>query len=188
MIGKNDVGAVADEEIAVHFHAGRAQRIDFLHEGERIEHYAVADNTAAAFAQHAAGNQLQDELLALDGDRVSRIVAAGITRDDLEALREHVNDFAFAFVAPLCADDDCCLACFQLAAPLAVAGFGRATARFRTRSPLTSEHCMNSGNDGEADGVTLDFTGSGSTHANLTPGERNWFVITRVVRDLLFRC
>ncbi len=116
------------------------KRIDFLHEGKRVEHHAIADDAAAAFAQHAAGNQLQDELLALDGDGVSRIVAAGIARDDLEALREHVDDFAFAFVAPLGADDDCCLACSQLVAPLAIAGFGRATARFRTRSPLLPKH------------------------------------------------
>ncbi len=48
MIGKNDVGAVADEEVAVNLDAGRAQRVDFLHEGEGIEHNAVADDAAAA--------------------------------------------------------------------------------------------------------------------------------------------
>ena len=76
-----------------------------------IEHHAVADDAAAAFAQHAAGNQLQDELLAVDGDGVSGVVSAGIARHDLEALGEHVNDLAFALVAPLGADDHCCLAC-----------------------------------------------------------------------------
>ena len=35
MVGKNDVGAIADEEVAVNLHAGGAQRVDFLHEGKR---------------------------------------------------------------------------------------------------------------------------------------------------------
>ena len=121
VVGKNDVGAVADEQVAVDLDAGCAQRVDFLHEGERIEHHAVADDAAAAFAQHAARNQLQDELLAVDGDGVSGVVAAGIARHNFEALGEHVNDFAFAFVAPLRADDYRCLASFQRATPFAIA-------------------------------------------------------------------
>ena len=35
------------------------------------------------------------------------VVAAGVTDDDLRLLGEHVNDFAFAFVAPLGADENC---------------------------------------------------------------------------------
>ena len=119
----------------------RAQRVDFLHEGEGIEHHAVADHAAAALAQHAAGNQLQDELLAVDGDRVSGIVAAGIARHDLEALGENVNDLAFAFVAPLGADDNRCLAWFQLAAPGAAAPtheYRRPLLRFAHNSPVNS--------------------------------------------------
>jgi hypothetical protein len=61
---------------------------------------------------------LEDKFLSLDGDRVSGIVAAGIACYYTEPLRENVNDFAFAFVAPLRADDDRRLASFQLAAPL----------------------------------------------------------------------
>jgi len=32
---------------------------------------------------------------------VARIVATGIPRDDVELLRQHVDDLAFAFIAPL---------------------------------------------------------------------------------------
>ncbi len=137
MIGKNDVGAVADEQVAVDLHAGGAERVDFLHEGERVEHHAVTDDAAAAFAQHAAGNQLQNKLLALDGDRVSGVVPAGIASHDLEALGKHVDDFALAFVAPLGADDDRCLACSQLVAPLAIADLDARTHDFAHASPLT---------------------------------------------------
>jgi hypothetical protein len=35
------------------------------------------------------------------------VVAAGVADDDIRILRQHVNDFAFAFVAPLGADENC---------------------------------------------------------------------------------
>ena len=121
VIGKNHVRAVADEQVAVNVHTGRAQRVDFLHEGERIEHDAVADDAAAALTQHAAGNQLQDKFLAMNGDSMSGVVAAGIARHHLEALGEHVDDLALALVAPLRADNHRSLASFQHSTPLSIA-------------------------------------------------------------------
>ena len=56
--------------------------------------------------QNAAGNQLQNELLFPDEDRVAGVVAALIARHDVEALGEQIDDFAFALVAPLRAEDD----------------------------------------------------------------------------------
>ena len=106
MIGQDDLGAVADEERAIDLDAHVAQPADFLEEGDRIEHDAVADHAVAARAQHAAGNQLQDELLAVDDDRVPGIVSAGIARHDREAFRQHVDDLALALVSPLRANDD----------------------------------------------------------------------------------
>ena len=108
------MSAVADEQVAIYIHAGGAQRVHFLDEGEGIEHNSVADDTTATLAQHAAGDELKDELFALDGDGVPGIVAAGITRHQVEALGEDVDNFAFAFVTPLRADDHRCLASFQI--------------------------------------------------------------------------
>ena len=54
VVGKDHVRAVTDKQIAVNMHAGRAQRIHFLHEGEGIEHHPIADHAAASLAQHAA--------------------------------------------------------------------------------------------------------------------------------------
>ena len=42
-----------------------------------------------------------------DENGVAGVVAAGVADDDVRLLREHVNDFAFAFVAPLGADQNC---------------------------------------------------------------------------------
>ena len=50
---------------------------------------------------------MQDGFLAIDDDGVAGVVAAGVADDDLRLLGEHVNDFAFAFVAPLGADENC---------------------------------------------------------------------------------
>jgi hypothetical protein len=38
---------------------------------------------------------------------VAGVVASGVADDDVRIFRQHVNDFAFAFVAPLGADQDC---------------------------------------------------------------------------------
>jgi hypothetical protein len=111
------VGAIADEQVPINPDALRAQRVHFAHEGEWIEHDAVANYTAAAFAQHSARYELKNELLAVDSDGVPGIVSAGITSYDFEAFRKNVNDFAFAFIAPLSADDNGRLAWFQMAAP-----------------------------------------------------------------------
>src|SRR6185437_7447330 len=74
--------------------------------GNWIEDHAIADDRPAAFAQHPAGHQLQDELLAVNNDGVPGVVASRIAGHDGEALREHVYDLAFAFIAPLGAHDD----------------------------------------------------------------------------------
>ena len=86
MVGEDYVRPVADKEIAVNLHAGLAKRIDFLHECERIENYTVTDDTTAAGPQHATRNELQDELLPLNCDGMSRVVSAGIARNNAEAL------------------------------------------------------------------------------------------------------
>ena len=48
-----------------------------------------------------------------DENSVAGVVAAGVADDDVRILRQHVNDFAFAFVAPLSADQNCVCHIFQ---------------------------------------------------------------------------
>ena len=101
VIGKDDLGAVRDLELAVDIDAELANAGDFLEEGDGVQHHAVADDAHAARAQHAAGNELQHEFLAADDDGVAGVVAAGITRHGAEALAEHVHDLSLALIAPL---------------------------------------------------------------------------------------
>ena len=85
--------------------AGVLELVDLVEEGHGVEHDAVADDALAVGAQDAAGDELQDELLAGDDDGVAGVVAAGVAGDDVELLGQHVDDLAFAFVAPLGAED-----------------------------------------------------------------------------------
>src|ERR1700688_2946407 len=106
MVGKNDVRAVRDEKIAVHFHARSAQRSNFLQEGQRINHHAIADDAGALGPQNAAGHELPDEFFSVDDDGVSGIVAAGRASPQPKSLSEHVDNLALALVAPLRSDND----------------------------------------------------------------------------------
>src|ERR1700747_202062 len=99
MVGENDLRAVRHEKVAVHFHAGSAQRSNFLQEGQRINHYAIADNAGALGPQNAAGHELQDELFSVDDDSMSGVVATGVTSYHRKRLSEYVDNLALALVA-----------------------------------------------------------------------------------------
>ena len=98
--------AAADKKIALYFDPTLPQGVDFPEEGNRIEDHAIADDAAASGTQDSAGHQLQNELPAIDDDCVSGVMPTGIAGNDREILREHVDNLAFAFVAPLSAYDD----------------------------------------------------------------------------------
>src|SRR5271170_469982 len=106
MVRENHMGAVAHKQVAVDLYAHLAQSPDFLEESYGIEHHAVADHAAAAGAKNSAGHQLQNKFLSVDDDGVAGVVSASIAGDNREVLREHVDDLALTFVAPLGADDD----------------------------------------------------------------------------------
>ena len=73
---------------------------------DRIHHDAVADDADLVLAQDAGGNEVQDVFLALDVDGVAGVVAALRADHHVRLLGQHVNDLAFAFVAPLGADQN----------------------------------------------------------------------------------
>jgi hypothetical protein len=56
--------------------------------------------------QDAGRDQMQDELVFADHDRMTRVVPPLIARDDVRALGQEINDLSFSFIAPLGADND----------------------------------------------------------------------------------
>ncbi len=109
MVREDDLGAVRDEELAGvgveaaagDVEAGVVELFDLGEEGGGVEDDAVADDAFAIRTKDAAGDELQDELLAVDDDGVAGVVAAGVTGDDGELFGEDVDDLALAFIAPL---------------------------------------------------------------------------------------
>ncbi len=56
--------------------------------------------------QDAAGDQVEDVFFVAQDDGVARVIAALRADDDVRVLGEKIDDFAFAFVAPLGPDQD----------------------------------------------------------------------------------
>ena len=103
---ENHVRPVADGNAAARVGAGLLEHFNLIQQRARIEHHAVADDHAHAGMQHAAGDQLQDELLAAHLDRVAGVVPALVAGHEIEFLRKQIDDFALAFVAPLRPEND----------------------------------------------------------------------------------
>ena len=92
--------------------ADRDQFVDFAEERFGREDDAVAEVANARRVHDAGRNQAHDGLLAVDDERVARIVAAVEANDAVGFFRQPVDDLALAFVAPLSADNDYILAHF----------------------------------------------------------------------------
>src|SRR6202163_1286837 len=106
MVRKNNLRAVRDKKVAIYFHASSAQGSDFLQEGQRINHHAIANDADALGPQNAAGHELQDKLFPVDYDGVSGIVAAGVASHHRKGLSEHIDNLALTLIAPLRSDND----------------------------------------------------------------------------------
>ena len=81
------------------------QLVDLREQRLRIDDHAVADDAGDAVVQDAGRDQVQDELLAADVDRVAGVVPALVARHAREVRRQQVDDLALAFVAPLRAEN-----------------------------------------------------------------------------------
>ncbi len=105
VVGQDDLGAVGDEQLAIRAtgdgQACLAQFFDFAKEGCGVEDDTIADDSSAAGAQDAAGDELQHVFFAVNDDGVTGVVASSIAGDHIELLGEDVDDLTLAFVAPL---------------------------------------------------------------------------------------
>ena len=100
------MGARAEMQPAAHVDTGAAEVIELGHQGRRIDHHARTNDRLLAGTQDSARDQLQDEAIAIVDDGVACIVAAGAARNVVKGSRHVIDDFAFAFIAPLRAHHD----------------------------------------------------------------------------------
>ena len=82
------------------------QRIRFLDEGIKREYHAVANKAAYVVAQNSGRYQVQYGLFAVDDQRVTGIMATLESRDGGRAVRQQIDNFTFALVTPLRANDN----------------------------------------------------------------------------------
>ena len=107
MIGKNKVGGFAEKEVAIDFDTELAQAFDFFDEADGVHDDAVADDAGFAATENSRGHKVEDIFLAFDEDGVAGVVTALRADDDIRLLRQNINDFALAFIAPLGAHENC---------------------------------------------------------------------------------
>ncbi|EHM55229.1 hypothetical protein HMPREF9080_00876 [Cardiobacterium valvarum F0432] len=106
-VRRQDEGAGGrDVQAFAYGDAGGFKGVAFLFEGAQAEDDAVADVALHAGVQDAGGDEVQDGFFAIDDEGVAGVVAALVTHDGARFFGEQVDDFAFAFVAPLGADND----------------------------------------------------------------------------------
>src|SRR4030095_10403166 len=106
VIRKNQMGAIADVKAAGDVDAGLGKHFDFFDQGDGINDDAHTDDGVLLGTENSAGNELQDVLLLADDDGVAGVMATGNANYIVERASEVVDDFTFAFVTPLRANDD----------------------------------------------------------------------------------
>ena len=102
MIGHGDGCAVGDLQVLRgDLNALLAQLIDLAVQMMRVDDHTVAHDADDIRAQDAGGQQVQHELAALVLDRVTGVVAALITCNDVILLADQVDHAALALIAPV---------------------------------------------------------------------------------------
>jgi len=95
------VCAIADHQAGFAVLSAGGQSVEFLQQGERVDHNAGSDHGGDVLLQDAGGQQTEFVGASIEADGVSGVIAALIADDDLVAFGQDIDDFAFGFVAPL---------------------------------------------------------------------------------------
>jgi hypothetical protein len=101
VIRQDEMRLVADQDAVGDVDPVARQLVDFFEQRLRVDDHAVADDAGGAGMQDAGWDETEDELRAVDEHGVAGVVPALIARNDRKMRRQQVDDFAFAFVAPL---------------------------------------------------------------------------------------
>src|SRR5262249_5896344 len=105
MIGENQVSAIAEVQTAGDVHARFGERLNFGDQRGRIDNDASTNNGVLLGSKYAAWDELQNEAVFANDDRVPSVVAARYASGVIEAAGEIVDHFALTLIAPLRADD-----------------------------------------------------------------------------------
>jgi hypothetical protein len=99
--------AIADEQAFVDINSQSAQAIYFGHKRDWIDNHAVSDHADFAAPQNSRRNQMQHVFHAAVDDCVPGIIAALAADNYVCPRSKHVDNLAFALVAPLHSNQNC---------------------------------------------------------------------------------
>ena len=103
---QNQGTSFADAQARTHLHTGFFQPCNFFKQFGSRQNHAIADVALHPRTHDAAGYQVQSCFDTIDDQGVACIVAPLKSDHSLRAFGQPINQFAFALIAPLGADDD----------------------------------------------------------------------------------
>ena len=101
MVRQDDVSALADEQPIPREDSARLERFDLFEKHRRVDDRALTHDARGLLMKDPRRNQVENQLVATDDQRVPGVCASRVSNDQLREGRVQVNDLAFAFVAPL---------------------------------------------------------------------------------------
>jgi hypothetical protein len=100
VVRQDQVRPTVDLEPLAHAQAPLLERRDLSDEDLRVDDDPVADGAHDPLPHDAGRDEVHDELLFADPDRVPRVVAAGVARDVAHVRRQRVANPSLALVPP----------------------------------------------------------------------------------------
>ena len=108
VIGKDHMGPVADEQVLSHGASAGDDPVQLLEKRLGVDDHAVGDDRELFGMQDARGQQRELVGLAVEDDRMPRVVTAKVPHDDVVVLGEQIDDFPLGLISPLQPDHGCC--------------------------------------------------------------------------------
>src|ERR1700759_1846464 len=103
---KNEMGSFAEKKIAVNFDAEFSEPLNLADKAYGIYDDAVAEDAIFLLSQDSRGNKMQNIFFSTDVDSMAGVVATLSPNNNIGLFGEDIVNFAFAFVAPLGADEN----------------------------------------------------------------------------------
>ena len=105
MVRGDEVRIGADERVR-NVYAAAAQGVDLIGQHVKVEHDSVAEHGRGVRVKDPRRKQVHEELLVIDDDSVSSVIASRIPHAIVDAFGHEIGGLALALVTPLGTHDD----------------------------------------------------------------------------------
>ena len=104
VVRQNQVRSIADQQVFWgDRHTFCCQSVNLACDGDGVQNDSISDNAFCSRSQNAGGDEVKDVFGASDNDGVAGVIPALAAYDDFSSFGKEIDDFAFAFIAPLSA-------------------------------------------------------------------------------------